>query len=175
VVDLCTGSGAIAISIADEVPRAAVHAVELDPAAYAWARRNCAGRAIDLRFGDMADAFPGLNGKADVVVANPPYIPVGAVIRDPEVAEHDPPAALWSGADGLEAMHVVERSAARLLRAGGLLVVEHADLQGDSAPRIFAATGRWRAISDHRDLTGRPRYVTARRSGPMARRDPGSS
>jgi release factor glutamine methyltransferase len=164
VVDLGTGSGAIALSVAHEVPGARVHAVEADPGAHAWAARNAAGTAVDLRLGDMADAFPDLDGTVDVVVSNPPYIPVGAVVRDPEVAAHDPAPALWSGPDGLDAVRVVERVAARLLRAGGTVVVEHADLQGESAPAVFAATGRWTGVADHRDLAGRDRYLTARRA-----------
>jgi release factor glutamine methyltransferase len=164
VVDLGTGSGAIALSVAGELPGARVHAVEADPDAHAWAARNAAGTAVVLRLGDMADAFPDLDGTVDVVVSNPPYIPVGAVVRDPEVATHDPAAALWSGEDGLDAVRVVERVAARLLRAGGTVVVEHADLQGESAPAVFAATGRWTGVADHRDLAGRDRYLTARRA-----------
>ncbi|MGZ4640405.1 MAG: peptide chain release factor N(5)-glutamine methyltransferase [Actinomycetes bacterium] len=161
VVDLCAGSGAIALAVADEVPAARVHAVEADPAAHAWAARNCAGCRVELRQGDMADAFPELDGLVDVLVSNPPYIPLGARIRDPEVAAHDPALALWSGEDGLDAVRVVEQVAARLLRPGGLVVVEHADLQGESAPAVFAATGRWTDVQDHRDLAGRDRYVTA--------------
>jgi release factor glutamine methyltransferase len=161
VVDLCTGSGAIALAVATELPGSEVHAVELAPAAHAWALRNCAGSSVDLRLGDMATAFPELDGTVDVVVSNPPYIPVGAVVRDPEVAAHDPAVSLWSGDDGLDAMRVVERVAARLLRAGGRVVAEHADLQGESAPAVFAATGVWRDVADHQDLAGRDRYVTA--------------
>jgi release factor glutamine methyltransferase len=163
VVDLGTGSGAIALAIAQEVPGARVHAVEADPAAHAWAARNAAGSAVDLRLGDMADAFPDLDGRVDLVVSNPPYIPVGAVVRDPEVAAHDPAPALWSGEDGLDDVRVVEPVAARLLRPGGTVVVEHADLQGESAPAVFTATGRWTGVADHQDLAGRDRYLTARR------------
>jgi release factor glutamine methyltransferase len=163
VVDLCTGSGAIALGVADEVPTARVHAVELDDAAYSWARRNCEGSKVDLRHGDMAGAFHDLDTSVDVVVSNPPYIPLDGVIRDPEVAAHDPALALWSGADGLDAMRVVEDVAARLLKPGGLVVAEHADLQGESAPDVFRATARWNDVIDHRDLNHRPRFVTARR------------
>ena len=164
VVDLGTGSGAIALAIADEVPAARVHAVEADPRAHAWAARNAEGSAVDLRLGDMAESFPELDGSVDVLVSNPPYIPVGAVVRDPEVATHDPALALWSGEDGLDAVRVVERVASRLLRPGGTVVVEHADLQGESAPAVFTATGRWTGVADHRDLAGRDRYLTARRT-----------
>ena len=164
VVDLCTGSGAIALAVATEVPGSRVHAVEADPDAFAWASRNCSGSGVDLRLGDMADAFADLDGAVDVVVGNPPYIPVGAVIRDAEVATHDPSLALWSGSDGLDAMRVLEVVAARLLRPGGTVVAEHADLQGSSAPEVFRHTGRWVDVRDHRDLAGRDRYLTATRA-----------
>lgn len=163
VVDLCTGSGAIARSVVDEVPGAQVHAVELDPAAYAWAERNLEGTGVDLRRGDMAEAFGDLDGRVDVVVCNPPYVPLDAYDGvAPEARDHDPALALWSGDDGLDAMRVLERVAARLLRPGGVVGAEHADVQGSSAVAVFAATGRWREVRDHRDLAGRPRFVTAR-------------
>ena len=163
VVDLGTGSGAIALAVATELPGSRVHAVEADPDAFAWAARNCSGSGIDLRQGDMAEAFPDLDGTVDVVVSNPPYIPLGALIRDPEVANHDPSLALWSGVDGLDAMRVVEVVAARLLRPGGTLVAEHADLQGSSAPEVFRDAGRWADVHDHHDLARRDRYVIATR------------
>lgn len=163
VVDLCTGSGAIARSLVHEVPGARVHAVELDPAAVAWAERNLAGTGVDLRQGDMADAFGDLDGTVDVVVCNPPYIPLTEYEGvDEETRTHDPALALFSGDDGLEALRVLERVAARLLRTGGVIGAEHADLQGESAPAVFVATGRWSDVRDHRDLAGRPRYLTAR-------------
>ncbi|HET9499981.1 MAG TPA: peptide chain release factor N(5)-glutamine methyltransferase [Marmoricola sp.] len=163
VVDLCTGSGAIARSIVDEVPDAAVHAVELDPAAHAWAGRNLAGTGVDLRQGDMADAFVDLDGSVDVVVCNPPYIPLTAWEGvAPEARDHDPELALWSGDDGLAAMRVLERAARRLLRPGGWVGAEHADLQGESAPAVFRGGEAWTDVHDHRDLAGRPRFLTAR-------------
>ncbi len=163
VVDLATGSGAIAKAIADEVPGARVHAVELDPAAHAWAERNLAGTGVELRHGDLADAFDDLAGSVDVVTCNPPYIPLTAwETVAPEARDHDPHLALFSGDDGLDAIRVVARRAARLLKPGGRVGVEHADLQGESAPAVFAAAGDWRDIRDHEDLSGRPRYVTAR-------------
>ena len=166
VVDLATGSGAIALAVATEVPAARVYAVELDRAAYGWATRNLRGSGVELRQGNLAEAFPELDGRVDVVVSNPPYVPVGAAIRDPEVAAHDPALALWSGPDGLDAVRAVERRAASLLRPGGLVVVEHADLQGESAPAVFTASGAWGEVADFPDLAGRPRYLTARRPPP---------
>jgi len=162
VVDLCTGSGAIALAVATEVPAADVHAVELDPGAFAWAQRNLDGSGVDLREGDMAVAFPDLDGTVDVVVCNPPYIPLTEYEGvDRETRENDPHLALFSGQDGLDAIRVLERVAARLLRPGGQVGAEHADLQGESAPAVFAASGRWSQLRDHRDLAGRPRYLTA--------------
>ncbi len=163
VVDLCTGSGAIARSIADEVPEADVHAVELDESAHDWAARNLAGSGVDLRQGDMATAFDDLVGTVDVVVCNPPYIPLEAWESvAPEARDHDPHLALFSGDDGLVAMRVLAVRAAILLRPGGVIGAEHADVQGESAPAIFAATGRWADVVDHLDLAGRPRFTTAR-------------
>ena len=163
VTDLCCGSGAIALSVADEVPGAEVHAIELDPDAHRWAERNLRTTGIDLRLGDMAVAFPELDGAVDVVVCNPPYIPLEAWAGvAPEARDHDPSLALWSGEDGLDAMRVLETVAARLLRPGGWVGAEHADVQGESASGVFLDSGRWTEVRDHRDLAGRPRYVTAR-------------
>jgi len=168
VVDLCTGSGAIAKAIKDEVPGAEVHAVELSEDAYAWAQRNLADTGVDLRQGDMATAFDDLLGTVDVVVCNPPYIPLEAWESvATEARDHDPHVALFSGDDGLDAIRVLEQRAALLLKPGGVVGFEHADEQGTeggrySAPAVFAATGRWSDVRDHLDLAGRPRYVTAR-------------
>lgn len=166
VVDLCTGSGAIALSIVHEVPNATVHAVELDEAAWGWAQQNLAGTGVDLRLGDAAVAFDDLDGTVDVVVSNPPYIPLEAWESvPPEVRDHDPALALWSGDDGLDAIRAIEKTAWRLLKPGGVVGIEHADAQGESAPAVFAsAEGHdWRDVRDNVDLAGRPRYVTARR------------
>lgn len=168
VVDLCTGSGAIALAVADEVPGARVHAVELSPDAHGWARRNTdrLGLPVDLRLGDATTAFEDLEGAVDVVVSNPPYIPDGAVPVDPEVRDHDPALALFGrSADGLAVPLAVAARAAVLLHAGGVLVMEHADEQGESLPAALRATGEWRDVVDHRDLAGRPRTTVAVRDG----------
>ncbi|HEX4471880.1 MAG TPA: peptide chain release factor N(5)-glutamine methyltransferase [Nocardioides sp.] len=163
VIDLGTGSGAIAKAVKDEVPTADVHAVELDERAHAWAARNLAGTRVDLRQGDLADAFDDLVGTADVVVSNPPYIPHEAWESVAvEVRDHDPELALYATGDGLDTIRVVERRAALLLRPGGRVGVEHAEAQGESAPAVFSGTGRWDQVRDHPDLTGRARFVTAR-------------
>jgi release factor glutamine methyltransferase len=163
VVDLCTGSGAIALSVADEVPNARVYAVELDEGAHAWAARNLEGTGVELRHGDMATAFEELAGRVDIVVCNPPYIPLEAWESvAAEARDHDPHLALFSGDDGLVALRVLEERAARLLKPGGVVGAEHADLQGESAPEVFSGSGRWSEVRDHDDLAGRPRYLTAR-------------
>jgi len=166
VVDLCTGSGAIALSIVHEVPGAIVHAVELDEVALEWAARNLAGTGVDLRLGDAADAFADLDGTVDVVVANPPYIPLEAWESVAlEARDHDPALALWSGADGLDAIRAIETTAWRLLKPGGVVGIEHADAQDEAAPAVFctAEGHRWRDVRDNVDLAGRPRFVTARK------------
>ena len=167
VVDLCTGSGAIALSIKEEVPAAEVHGVELSELAHAWAIRNRddLGLDVDIRLGDARVAFPELEGVVDVVVSNPPYIPVGAIPNDPEVRDHDPEVALYGGStDGLRIPLEVAARAAALLRPGGYFVMEHADVQGDSLLEALGRTGLWQDIEDHEDLNGRPRAVTAVRA-----------
>jgi release factor glutamine methyltransferase len=163
-LDLCTGSGAIAHALATEVPPARIVAVELSPDAVAYARRNLAGLDVDLRLGDLRTSVPDLVATEHVVVANPPYIPLSAYDGvDVEARRFDPPEALWSGADGLEGIAAVESVAAQALVDGGLVVCEHADVQEGEVVALFAGTGRWRSVRDHRDLAGRPRFVTARR------------
>ena len=171
VVDLCTGSGTIAFSLAQEVPGVTVHAVELDPDSLAWTRRNAARRVaagdpeVHLHLGSAEDALPELDGRLDLVASNPPYVATHEThIPDPEVLDHDPGVALWAGVDGLDIIRLVEQAARRLLRPGGLLVVEHSDRQGGSAPALLQQAGGWTEIADHRDLTGRDRFVTARRA-----------
>jgi release factor glutamine methyltransferase len=168
-VDLGTGSGAIALAIAQEVPRARVHAVEGDPLARPWTERNiarCAAAAphtsgrVTLHAGDFAGALPELNGSVDLVVSNPPYIPVGACVP-PEVDEYEPTAALYSGTDGLDAIRVVERTARRLLRPGGRVAVEHGAVQGAAVYWVFAEENGWKETRNHSDLAGLDRFVTA--------------
>jgi release factor glutamine methyltransferase len=171
VVDLGSGSGAIALSIAHEHPGARVTAVERDAGAIEWTRHNSAARAaagdtpVEVLTGDMTDPglLAALDGAVDLVVSNPPYVPDGARVPR-EVADHDPPLALWGGPDGLDVVRGLLRTAARLLRPGGALGIEHADQQGSALPALVRAHGGFTDVADHADLAGRPRYTTARRT-----------
>lgn len=182
-VDLCTGSGAVAFALATEAAPSHVTAVEVDDAAIAWTRRNAdalheeiesSGSRVDVVQADArtcaADGGPlaSLRGTVAVVTMNPPYVPSGARVRDPEVRDHDPALALYGGIDGLEVIRGAISTAADLLQPGGLLVIEHSDEQGDEAedgvPALLLADGRWREVSDHRDLARKPRFTTATRA-----------
>jgi release factor glutamine methyltransferase len=164
VVDLCTGSGAIAGAVATERPDSTVHAVELSPEACLWARRNLAGTGAVLHEGDIDGCLPEFDGRVDAVISNPPYIPLTAWESvTAEVRDHDPALALWSGDDGLDEIKVVAATAGRLLKPGGWFACEHADVQGESAPAVFAATGLFTEVRDQLDLAGRNRFATGRR------------
>jgi release factor glutamine methyltransferase len=164
-VDLGTGSGAIAFSLATEVPQSLVYAVEKSPDAFAWTERNrelTGATNARLLLGDLADAFPALDGTVDVVASNPPYIPRDAIPRDPEVRLHDPEIALYGGEDGLDVVRQVSKTALRLLHPGGALVLEHGELQGAEIAALLRADG-WVAVATHPDLLGRDRATTALR------------
>lgn len=163
VVDLCTGSGALAAAVAASRPEAEVYAVELDPAALDWARRNLADRAR-LVAGDVTDPelLPELRGRVDLVLANPPYVPEGTPVP-PEVADHDPHRAVFAGPDGLAVIRPLVVLAARLLCPGGALAIEHDDTHYTAAPAVLAAHGGLVDIVEHSDLAGRPRFVTGTR------------
>lgn len=171
VVDLCTGSGALALAMANARPDAVVYAVEKDSSALAWARRNAENRAtagdtrIRLHAGDVTDPalLSELDGTVDLVLCNPPYVPAGTPVP-PEVADHDPAQAVFAGADGLDVIRHVVTCAARLLGAGGLVAIEHDDSQGESVPALLSTRRVLTEVEDHPDLAGRPRFATARRS-----------
>ncbi|MCZ0993376.1 peptide chain release factor N(5)-glutamine methyltransferase [Streptomyces noursei] len=167
IVDLCTGSGAIALALAQEVPRSRVHAVELSEEALGYARKNVEGSRVVLHHGDALTALPELDGQVDLVISNPPYIPLTEwEYVAPEARDHDPELALFSGEDGLDTIRGIERTAHRLLRPGGVVVVEHADTQGGQVPWIFNEEQGWADAADHPDLNNRPRFATARRATP---------
>ncbi|MGN9779555.1 peptide chain release factor N(5)-glutamine methyltransferase [Micromonospora sp. H33] len=177
VVDLCSGSGAIALAVAQEVPAARVVAVEGSPEALSWLRRNAADRAaagdrpIEVVAADVTvpDLLADLAGRVDVLLCNPPYVPADVAVP-PEVGRHDPANAVFGGADGLAVIRPVVARAAVLLRPGGVLGMEHDDTHGEAVPRLLAEDGRYASIGDHTDLAGRPRFATASRraDGPHA-------
>lgn len=167
VVDLCTGSGALALAIAHARPDAEVHAVELDSDALTWARRNVDDRIADgdtpitLHADDVTDPalLTALSGRVDLVVSNPPYIPEAAVL-DPEVADHDPRRALFGGPDGLDVIRRMVPTIARLLRPGGATAIEHDDTNGGGVAALLAAAD-FTGIVEHADLADKPRFVVA--------------
>ena len=171
VVDLCTGTGVLALALAHERPDAVVHAVELDSVALAWARQNaelCAqggDTPIRLYAGDVTDPaiLSDVDGTVDLVLCNPPYVPEGTEVP-PEVSDHDPAMAVFSGADGLDVIRPVVTAAARLLRPGGGLAIEHDDTHGYKVPELLAARRVLTDVQDHLDLAGRSRFSTARRA-----------
>jgi release factor glutamine methyltransferase len=170
VVDLCSGTGAIALAVAHGVPDAVVYAVENDSQALYWLHRNArqrnlAGdRPVAVVTGDAVSpkVLAGLDGRVDLVLSNPPYVPQGTPLSA-EVAEHDPDRALYAGPDGLAVIRPLLTRAAALLRPGGWLGVEHDDSHGEAVPRLLVSSDVWTAISAHRDLADRPRFATAQR------------
>jgi release factor glutamine methyltransferase len=165
IVDLCTGSGALAIALATHWPRARVIAVDDDPTALGYARRNAESTGVELIEADVtvAGLLGDLRGSVDLVVSNPPYIPLGAELA-PEVADHDPAHALFGGDDGMAVIAPIVRLAADWLKPGGLFAVEHDDTTSQQTGEIICATTFFTAITRRRDLAGRPRFVTACRN-----------
>ena len=164
-IDLGTGSGAIALAMATEVPNARIFAAENSPEAFPWTRRNfdeVGAPNATLVFADLAVAFSELDGTVDVLISNPPYVPDDAIPRDPEVRNYDPAVALYGGPDGLDVVRVLSVTAQRLLRPGGVLIIEHGELQGRAIRELLTADG-WRATATHPDLTMRDRATTALR------------
>jgi release factor glutamine methyltransferase len=164
IVDLCTGSGALALALAHAQPRARIIAVDDSAEALAYARRNCAGRTVELIEADVTASglLADLDATVDLIVANPPYIPDGARL-EPEVAEHDPEHALFGGPDGMAVIAPIVDLAARLLRPGGRIAVEHDDTTAAATTALFDRAGVFTDVLSRPDLAGRPRFVTATR------------
>jgi release factor glutamine methyltransferase len=165
IVDLCTGSGALALALARRWPAARVIAVDNSTPAMDYARRNAAGTRVEVCKGDVTDhaLLTHLVGDVDLLVANPPYLPDDAEL-EPEVAEHDPHGALFGGPDGMSVIAPIIRLAARLLRVGGLVAIEHDDSTSAQTIELFRAAVVFDDITSRNDLAARPRFVTARRS-----------
>ena len=166
IVDLCTGSGALAVALARHLPAARVIGVDDSDAALGYARRNAEGTEVELVRADVTTPglLPELDGRVDLVVANPPYVPDNIVL-EPEVAQHDPPHAVFGGPDGMTVIAAVVRLAGRWLRAGGIFAVEHDDTTSLRTVELVEGTGLFDDVQAQQDLTGRPRFVTARRRG----------
>lgn len=175
ILDLCTGSGALAVALAHHWAElgqeARIVALDNSDAALEYARRNAEGTTIEIVRADVTEPglLPELAGRVDLIVANPPYVPDGAVL-DPEVAQHDPHQAVFGGPDGLAVIAPIARLAGRWLRPGGLIGIEHDDTTSRETVELFDRTGLFEDIQARRDLTGRSRFVTARRSGAAMRR-----
>jgi release factor glutamine methyltransferase len=175
-IDLCAGSGAIALSLALEVPGTTVHAVELSDDAFKWLTHNVVDHAAKLEaveshvivhHGNAGDQslLSELFNQVDALVSNPPYIPSEMIPRDPEARDHDPAIALFSGADGLDVAREVVVVSADLLKPGGFFGIEHADVQGESVPALLnEMTGTWVEVKDNLDYNKLPRFTTAVRS-----------
>jgi release factor glutamine methyltransferase len=169
VVDLCTGTGALALAVAVSRPDAVVHAVEADPGALTWAQRNIAdhGNTVTLHAADVRwpDLLVELESRVDLVLCNPPYVPDHTPVP-PEVEDWDPPGAVFGGPDGLEIIRAVIAASAGLLRYGGYLAIEHDDTHGEEVPALLRRRRVLTDVEEHRDLNDRPRFATARRLGP---------
>lgn len=171
VVDLCTGSGVLALAVAHARPDAVVYAVDIDANALAWARHNADARAaegdtpIRLYSGDVGDStiFAELDGLVDLVLCNPPYVPPGGELP-PEVIDYDPALAVFAAEGGLAVIRQVVATAARLLKPGGGMAIEHDDSHGAAVPALITPRKVLTDVRDHQDLAGRPRFVTARRA-----------
>jgi release factor glutamine methyltransferase len=175
VVDLCTGTGALALAVAKSRPDAVVHAVEVEPAALTWAHHNVAehvaagGAPVTVHAADVRspDLLVELETRVDLVLCNPPYVPDGTPLP-PEVTGWDPPAAVYGGADGLDVIRAVVSASAALLRYGGALAIEHDDTHGEVVPALLRRRRVLTDVEEHHDLAGRPRFATARRAQPAA-------
>jgi release factor glutamine methyltransferase len=165
IVDLCTGSGALAVTVARHWPAARVIGIDDSDAALDYARRNVEGTAVELIRADVTTPglLPELDGRVDLIVANPPYVP-DSILLEPEVADHDPAHAVFGGPDGMAVIPALADLAGRWLRPGGQFAVEHDDTTSSQTVELLASARLFEDIQARRDLTGRPRFVTARRS-----------
>lgn len=164
IVDLCTGSGAIAAAVKSELPNAQVFAVELSEEAIPYARKNLESLGVHLVQGDALTALTELAGRFDAVLSNPPYIPPANVPADPEAALHDPEMALYGGgADGMKMPSAIAARAYELLAPGGFFMMEHDDTQEGAVAELLARVGFERCYPV-RDLNGRPRHSAGYKS-----------
>ena len=167
IVDLCTGSGAIAAAIKSELPNAQVFAVELSEDAIPYTRKNLEPLGVHLVQGDALTALPELAGTFDAVLSNPPYIPPANVPADPEAALHDPDMALYGGGeDGMQMPSAIAARAFELLAPGGLFIMEHDDTQEEAVTELLARIG-FEGYYPVRDLNNRPRHSVGYKPRPL--------
>lgn len=163
IIDLCSGSGAIAISLATEILGSKVFAVEKSKEAFVYLCQNAARYEFSedqLRNEDLQDSLKELNGQVDLVISNPPYIPNNAIPIDLEVQLHEPSMSLYGGPDGLDVVRQISSRALELLKPGGFLVMEHADTQSAAIGELLLAEG-WLQIEARADLAGKDRMISA--------------
>lgn len=167
IVDLCSGSGAIAAAIKSELPTAQVFAVELSEEAIPYTRKNLEPLGVHLVQGDALTALPELAGTFDAVLSNPPYIPSANVPADPEAALHDPDMALYGGGeDGMQMPSAIAARAFELLSPGGLFIMEHDDTQEEAVAELLARIG-FESCYPVRDLNNRPRHSVGYKPRPL--------
>ena len=167
IVDLCTGSGAIAAAIKSELPNAQVFAVELSEDAIPYTRKNLEPLGVHLVQGDALTALSEFAGTFDAVLSNPPYIPPANVPADPEAALHDPDMALYGGGeDGMQMPSAIAARAFELLAPGGLFIMEHDDTQEEAVAKLLARVGFERCYPV-RDLNNRPRHSVGYKPRPL--------
>ena len=175
VIDLCSGSGAIALAIATEISNSDVYAVEKSSDAFSYLTKNISNNSqklievnskvitINSSIRNPIPELEDLKGNVDAVVSNPPYIPSKMIPREPEVKEHEPELALYGGQDGLDLVRLVISQAKKLLKPGGFIAIEHADVQGSNVeetgvPFLLLESKAFKNVEDRRDLNGLPRY-----------------
>ncbi len=165
IVDLCSGSGAIAISLFTELEGANVYSVELSSEAFGFLTRNYQKYGLDLASAKnehLSTALEGLQGKVDLVISNPPYIPDAAIPLELEVQLHEPSLALYGGQDGLDVIRQISTRALYLLKPGGLILLEHADTQAGAISELLLISG-WQEVVSRQDLSGKNRMILARK------------
>jgi release factor glutamine methyltransferase len=166
IVDLCTGSGALALGLARQWPDARVIGIDDSDAALEYAHTNAKGATVELLKADVTapGALSQLDGQVNLLVSNPPYVPDGAEL-DPEVLDHDPSHAVFGGPDGMTVITAIVQLAQRMLSPGGLFAVEHDDTTSAQTAELISGTAAFEDVVRRQDLARRPRFVTARRSG----------
>ncbi len=165
VVDLGTGSGAIALALAEERPDARILATDLSADALELAAENAArlDLAVEFRQGDLFDPLADIRGQVTLLVSNPPYVAEGHLEQvQPSVLEFEPRSALLAGSDGLDVIRRLVRGAPDLLQAGGYLLFEMAFDQAKAVENLFAESSVWESPSVRKDLAGKPRAILAR-------------